>query len=64
MGTVLEKKGDNITRAINYIDEKLREQPETPPYRFISEAGAKFNLSPKDEEYLTNLFKRRQEESG
>lgn len=64
MGTVLEKKGDNITRAINYIDGKMKTDPETPVHRFISQAGAQFNLSPKDEEYLINLFKRRQEESG
>jgi len=63
MATMLDKKGDNLTRAINYIDGKLKENPDVPAYKFISQAGAQFNLTPKDEEYLTNLFKNREETS-
>ncbi len=62
MSTVLEKKGDNVTKAINFIDAELQQNPETPVHKLISESGARFNLSPKDEEYLTGFFKRRQAE--
>lgn len=59
MTTVLEKKGDNIARAVNFIDEKLKESNAKPLNQLISEAGARFNLTPKDEAYLENLFKDR-----
>lgn len=64
MSTVLEKKGDNLTRAINYIDGKLKEDPQASPHKLISDAGSRFNLSPKDEEYLSNLFRKNREEGG
>lgn len=59
MSTVLEKRGDNVTRAINYIDEQLKLDHQKTPAQIISESGAKFNLTPKDEEYLIRLFKNR-----
>ena len=58
MSNILEKKGDNVTRAVNYIDEALKTTDKSVS-QLISEAGAKFNLTPKDEEYLTNLFANR-----
>ncbi len=58
MSTILEKHGDNVTRAINYIDERLKSSDKSVK-QLISEAGANFNLTPKDEEYLTRLFKDR-----
>ena len=59
MPTVMDKKGDNIARAVNYIDEKLKEDSSLKLHRLISEAGMRFNLSPKDEEYVLRLFKDR-----
>ena len=59
MTTVFEKKGDNITRAINYVDEQLKSNKEKKLQTLISEAGARFNLTPKDEEYLMRVFKDR-----
>lgn len=59
MATVLEKKGDNIARAVNYIDEQLKAGRGKGLMTLISEAGARFNLTPKDEEYLQQLFKDR-----
>ncbi len=59
MTTVLEKRGDNIVRAVSYIDEQLKADSKKSVQLLISEAGAKFNLVPKDEEYLIRLFKDR-----
>ncbi|MCG8333516.1 MAG: hypothetical protein MJE63_03305 [Proteobacteria bacterium] len=59
MSTVFEKKGDNITKAINYIDEQLKSNKDKKLQTLISEAGARFNLTPKDEEYLIRVFKDR-----
>ena len=59
MSTVLEKHGDNVTRAINFIDEQLKSNQGENVSQLISEAGARFNLTPRDEEYLLRLFKDR-----
>jgi hypothetical protein len=59
MATILENRGDNVTRAINFIDEQLKSEEAKNLQGLISEAGAKFNLNPKDEEYLIRLFKNR-----
>ena len=59
MSTVFEKKGDNITKAIKYIDEQLKSNKDKKLQTLISEAGARFNLTPKDEEYLIRVFKDR-----
>ena len=64
MTNILEKKGDNVTRAINFIDAGLRENPNISVHKLISDSGARFNLSPRDEEYLIRFFKQRQEEAG
>ncbi len=57
MPTVFEKKGDNITKAINFIDEQLKANKDKKVQTLISEAGARYNLTPKDEEYLIRVFK-------
>lgn len=66
MANILVKHGDNTTKAITYIDEKLRTDPRKRVSTLISEAGSRFNLTPKDEEYLARFFKERdaQNKSG
>ncbi len=59
MANILEKHGDNITKAITYIDEKLKNDSGKRVSMLISEAGSRFNLTPKDEEYLARIFKER-----
>jgi len=60
MATIIERHQDNIQRAIQYVDEKLRENPSGSLQRLISEASARHNLSPKDEAFLQTVFKDRQ----
>jgi hypothetical protein len=59
MSNILEKKGDNITKAINYIDEQLKANKGKNVQTALSEAGARFNLTPKDEAYVLRVFKDR-----
>lgn len=59
MSNILEKKGDNITKAITYVDEHLKANKDKKLQTLISEAGARFNLTPKDVEYLSRVFKDR-----
>ena len=57
MANVIEKHSTNINRAIDYISEKRKEQPDQKLSKLISDAGARFNLTPKDEEFLASVFK-------
>jgi len=57
MANVIERHSTNINRAIDYINEQRKVQPDQKIYKLISDAGARFNLTPKDEEFLASVFK-------
>ncbi len=50
-------EGEDLRRAVKWISAGLQEQPARPIYRLVEEAVFKFDLSPKDGEFLTNFFK-------
>jgi len=50
-------EGEHLRRAVKWISTRLQEQPGQPMYRLIEEAVFKFDLPPKDAEFLTNFFK-------
>ena len=49
----IQPQGDNIRNAIKWISEQRKETPGTPLQGLIEKAGVMFNLSPKDEIYLS-----------
>lgn len=55
MGTI-QPKGKNVRQAIKWISENLTENQTITPVKLIEEAGARFNLSPKDEEFLRSFY--------
>jgi hypothetical protein len=56
MATVMPR--DELTRrALRFVDETLRENPDRSLDALIDEAGARFNLSPLDSEALYRLFR-------
>ncbi len=61
MATVVERHGDNIMNAIKFIDDSLWEKNDRSIPGLISEARARFNLSPKDKEFPTIFFKKHEE---
>jgi hypothetical protein len=50
-------EGEDLRRAVRWISTNLQEHPAQPLYRLIEEALFKFDLSPKDGEYLMNFFR-------
>ena len=48
----VQPKGDNLRNAVKWISEERKADPEKPLKKLINEAGSKFNLSPKDMEFL------------
>lgn len=47
-----QPKGDALRKAVKWIAETAKEDPDRPRQSLIDEAGVKFNLSPMDMEFL------------
>lgn len=54
----MQPEGYALEQAIRWIREELKQVPKKPIGKLIQEAGRKFDLSPKDEEFLHRQFKR------
>ena len=57
MATIIAE-GKIVRQAIKWISESLKENQTQKPIKLIEEAGARFNLSPKDEEFLRSFYKQ------
>jgi hypothetical protein len=55
-GTVV-KHSQQVRRAVRWISERRKENPDIPITRLLAEAGPKFNLTPKDQEGLRLLLR-------
>lgn len=55
MATIVPE-GKNVKQAIKWISDNLKENQTQNPIKLIEEAGAQFNLSPKDEEFLRSFY--------
>ncbi|MEA3471421.1 MAG: hypothetical protein U9R24_06870 [Thermodesulfobacteriota bacterium] len=55
--TVVQPKGEKTRQAIKWISSKLQDDDGTRISKLIQKAGQEFNLSPMDEEFLTNFYK-------
>ena len=54
--------GEDIRRAIKWVSENLQENPGQPVQTLVQEAIFKFDISPKDAEFLIGFFRQRKEE--
>lgn len=55
--TVVQPKGEKIRQAIKWISGRIQDEDGMPLSRLIQKAGQEFNLSPMEEEFLTNFYK-------
>lgn len=61
----IQPEGEDLRKATKWISEKLRYEPDVGLAKAIEEACAKFNLSPKDAEFMMRFFsKEGQDESS
>lgn len=58
MSTIMPE-GDGLKKAIAWIDETKSEQPDKKLITMIDEAGMKFNLSPKDSDFLFRFYTKK-----
>ncbi len=57
MGTI-QPEGKNVKQAIQWISDNLKEDESLLLVRLIESASARFNLSPKDEEFLRSFYQK------
>ena len=60
----IQPQGEEIRRAVKWISEQRIENPGMSLNRLIESACIKFNLSPKDEEFLTRFVREKQSEGN
>ena len=52
----IQPKGESIRQAVKWISAELLEDEKRPISPLVREASLKFNLSPKEEEYLIAFY--------
>lgn len=57
MSTIMPE-GENLRRAIKWISANLVENPNQPVQALIEEVVFKFDLSPKDAEFLMTFLRK------
>ena len=50
--------GEELKRAIKWISSHLQENPDQPLNPLLQEAIFKFDLTPRDSEYLINFYRK------
>ena len=54
----IQPEGEDLRKAIKWISEMRQEAPDKSLARLVEEAGAKFDLPPKDQEFLYRFIKQ------
>ncbi len=54
--------GEDLRRAVKWVAGHLQEDPGQPLRSLVQEAIFKFDLSPKDADFLIGFFRERKEE--
>jgi len=52
----LQPKGENLRKAVKWISSERLEDEEKSINLLIQEAALRFNLSPKEEDYLKSFY--------
>jgi hypothetical protein len=54
----LQSQGDALKKAVEWVSEQRKKTPDTPAAKLANEAALKFDLSPKDSEFLLRFVKK------
>lgn len=63
MSTILPE-GEDLRRAIKWISAHLQENPDKALGPLVQEAIFKFDISPKDSEFLISFYRKAKEGSS
>jgi hypothetical protein len=50
--------GEQLRRAMRWLDERAREDPKLDRLKVVSEAASRFDLSPLEEDFLVGNWVR------
>ena len=53
----IQPKGEKMRQAVKWISEKLKEDENRSVSALIQKAALRFNLSPKEDEFLQSFYK-------
>ena len=53
-------EGENVRKAVQWISDKRQYEEGGPLATLIEEASERYNLSPKDEEFLFRFFSKKE----
>lgn len=56
MSTILPQ-GEKLKHAVQWISEKRKEKPDINLIKLVDDASLRFDLSPKDSEFLLRFVK-------
>ena len=56
----IQPKGENIRQAIKWISSERMENKKKGISSLIQKASLRFNLSPKEEEFLVSFYKEKE----
>ena len=59
--TTVQPGGEDLRKAVKWISEERKFNPEAQTSKLIEEACLKFDLSPMDAEYLLGFLKQEKE---
>jgi hypothetical protein len=54
----LGPQGESLRRAMRWLDERAREEPGRDRLKLVTEAAARFDLSPLEEDFLATNWGR------
>lgn len=54
-------EGEDLRRAVKWVSANLQENPDQSVGKLVQEAIFKFDLSPKDAEFLIGFYSQREE---
>ena len=49
-------EGEQIRKAVKWLSDSRTDRPQVPLFQLIEEACLKFDLAPKDEEFLVKFL--------
>lgn len=55
--TTINVQGENLRKAVQWVGEERKKNPERNPMSFVDTACIKFDLSPDDSEFLRRFVK-------
>jgi hypothetical protein len=55
--TTVQPEGEDLRKAVKWISEERKYDPDAKTSKLIEEACLKFDLSPMDAEYLLKMLK-------